>query len=67
MKHLEIDNYFIIEKIDTREPVLPYVKSVDQLADVFIKDLFIVELKNNINKLGIFDIYIQLEGNVKLC
>lgn len=31
---LKIDCYFIREKIDSKELVLPYVKSEDQVADM---------------------------------
>lgn len=36
-KHIEIDHHFIKEKIDSNKLLLPYVKTQDQVADVFMK------------------------------
>lgn len=36
-KHIEVDCHFIRDKIFSREISTPYVRSADQLADVFTK------------------------------
>ncbi|KAG6513861.1 hypothetical protein ZIOFF_024198 [Zingiber officinale] len=36
-KHIKIDRHFIRERLDSGELCLPYVKSEDQLADIFTK------------------------------
>ena len=38
-KHVEIDRYFIKEKLDSRQVCPPYVSSSNQLADVLTKGL----------------------------
>lgn len=44
------------------ELVLPYTMSIYQIVDVFVKRLHCGEFEINVNKLGIFDIYAQFEG-----
>lgn len=61
-KHVEINCHFIRRKIDFNEPVLPYVKSINQLTDVFTKGLSSIEIEQNVSKLNIFYMYVQLEG-----
>ena len=36
-KHIEVDCHFIREKIQAKEIETPFVRSEDQLADIFIK------------------------------
>jgi hypothetical protein len=38
-KHIEVDCHFIREKMQSKEIETPYVKSGDQLTDIFIKEL----------------------------
>ncbi|CAN6440401.1 unnamed protein product [Victoria cruziana] len=59
-KHIELDRHFIREKIDSRELTLPFVKTQDQ--NIFIKGLSSRDFGKNVCKLGIFDMYAQLEG-----
>lgn len=40
MMHVDIDFYFIKNKIDGKKLVLTYVKSMDQLIDIFTKGDF---------------------------
>ena len=61
-KHVEVDRHFIRERIDSKELVLPYMKSEDQVADIFTKALPATPFERNVSKLGMFDMYAQLEG-----
>jgi hypothetical protein len=56
-KHIEVDCHFIREKIQAKEIETPFVKSGDQLADVFTKGLYSNAFKNITNKLELYDIY----------
>lgn len=58
-KHVEIDRHFIRKEIDSKELVLPYIKSEDQLAYMFIKGWV---FEKNISKLGMFNMYAELDG-----
>jgi hypothetical protein len=51
-KHIEVDCHFVREKIQTNEIETPYVKSEDQLADVYTKALDSRRFQANIDKLG---------------
>ena len=56
-KHIEVDCHFIREKVQAKEIETPFVRSENQLADVFTKGLDpkpFVEIKS---KLGLLDIY----------
>lgn len=61
-KHIEFDRHFIREKIDFKDVVFPYVKSENQVVDMFTKGLSYGDFERNINKLNMFDMYEQLEG-----
>ncbi|KAG6483737.1 hypothetical protein ZIOFF_060391 [Zingiber officinale] len=61
-KHIEIDRHFIRERLDSGELCLPYVKSEDQLADMFTKAIPQAVFDSSLSKLNMFDIYVQLEG-----
>jgi hypothetical protein len=56
-KHIEVDCHFIQKKVQSKEIETPYVKSEDQLADIFTKGLEPEPFKNNCRKLGMIDIY----------
>jgi hypothetical protein len=65
-KHIEVDYHFIREKVQSNKIETPYVKSEDQLADIFIKGLETGPFKNNCRKLGMIDIYTpNLRGSVE--
>ena len=65
-KHIEVDCHFIREKIQSKEIETPFVKSEDQLADVFTKGLDPKPFEKNINKLGLIDIYNpNLRGSIE--
>lgn len=53
-KHIELDRHFIMEKIDSKELILPYNKMQDQVTDIFIKGPSSSDLKKNICKLDMF-------------
>jgi hypothetical protein len=56
-KHVEIDHHFIKEKLDSGEICLPFVRTTEQLADVFIKGLYTAEFSNVIYKMNMKNIY----------
>jgi hypothetical protein len=60
-KHIEVDCHFTREKLEDGTTATAHVRSGDQLADVF------TALPGNrigylCNKLGMINIYLQLEG-----
>jgi hypothetical protein len=65
-KHIEVDIHFVREKLQAREIEIPYVKSEDQLADVFTKGLDPTPFENILGKLGVYDVYSpSLRGSVE--
>ncbi|KAJ4713234.1 Retrovirus-related Pol polyprotein from transposon TNT 1-94 [Melia azedarach] len=56
-KHVEIDRHFIKEKIEEGIICVPFVRSEDQLADVFTKGLPTQHFWKILSKLGIHDIF----------
>jgi hypothetical protein len=65
-KYIEIDCHFVREKIQSNEIKAPFVKSDNQLAEVFTKGLDPGLFHKNIDKLGMFDIYTpNLRGSVE--
>jgi hypothetical protein len=56
-QHVEIDRLFIKEKLDSGEICLPFVRTTEQLADVFTKGLHIAEFSNVICKMNMKNIY----------
>jgi hypothetical protein len=65
-KHIEIDCHFIQEKVQSKEIETPYVKSGEQLADIFTKGLDPRPFEDNSSKLGMSDIYtLNLRGSVE--
>ena len=65
-KHIEVDCHFIREKIQAKEIETPYVRSEDQLADVFTKGLDPKPFEKIVSKLGLIDIYNpSLRGSVE--
>ena len=56
-KHIELDYYFIREKIISKEISTKFVNSHDQLANVFTKSLWGPRIDYICNKLGVYDIY----------
>jgi hypothetical protein len=56
-KHIEVDCHFIRDKILSNDISTPYMKSGEQLADMFTKSLCCSRLKFICSKLGLYDIY----------
>jgi hypothetical protein len=56
-KHVEVDRYFIKEKLEEKLIEVPHVRSQDQLADVLTKALSNQTFNDCLNKLGMSDIY----------
>ncbi|RVW92094.1 Retrovirus-related Pol polyprotein from transposon RE2 [Vitis vinifera] len=56
-KHIEVDCHFIREKIASGCVATNFVKSNDQLADIFTKSLRGPRIKYICNKLGAYNIY----------
>jgi len=56
-KHVEIDRFFIKEKLDSGVLKLTYVKSRSQLADCFTKGLGPSEVELSCSKMGMLDIF----------
>jgi hypothetical protein len=56
-KHIKVDCHFIREKVKAKEIETPYVKSQDQLADIFTKCLIPKTFEEITSKLGLIDIY----------
>jgi len=57
MKHVEIDRFFIKEKMDSGALKLEYVKSRDQLADFLTKSLDPKDNELACNKMGMLNIF----------
>ena len=56
-KHIEMDCYFIREKIASGYMTTSFVNSNDQLADIFTKSLRGPRMNYICDKLGAFDLY----------
>ena len=56
-KHVEIDRFFIKERLDDGTLKLSYVASGEQLADCLTKGLGVKECASACNKMGMIDIY----------
>nr|KYP57162.1 Copia protein [Cajanus cajan] len=56
-KHIEVDCNFVREKVMAGEISTSFVRSNDQLVDVFTKALRDPRIKYICNKLGAYDLY----------
>ena len=63
-KHVEIDRYFIKEKLEAEIIMFPFVKYEDQLADVLTKAIAINAFDNSLDKLGMCNIHAPTCGGV---
>ena len=61
-KHVEVDKHSIKEKIEDNNIELPFVKSEDQLADIFTKAVTGKTFTRVLSKLSIGDPTAHLEG-----
>ncbi|KAK3037179.1 hypothetical protein RJ639_031066 [Escallonia herrerae] len=55
--HVEIDRFFIKEKLDEKIVELPHIRSEDQLADILTKAVSSRVFSKFLSKLGMWDIY----------
>ncbi|KAA0045027.1 Beta-galactosidase [Cucumis melo var. makuwa] len=58
-KHVEIDRYFIKERLDSGSICIPYIPLSRQVADVLAKGLFRPNFDFCVSKLGLIDIYVS--------
>ena len=56
-KHVEVDRFFIKEKLDEKILELPKIRSEDQLADILTKAISSRAFTKFLDKLGMQDIY----------
>ncbi|RVW75763.1 Copia protein [Vitis vinifera] len=56
-KHVEVDRFFIKEKLDDKIVELPNIRSEDQLADILTKAVSSQVFSKFLDKLGMCDIY----------
>ena len=56
-KHVEVDRYFIKEKMDAEIVSFPFISSEYQLADVLTKAESTTAFLNSLDKLGMCDIF----------
>jgi hypothetical protein len=56
-KHVEIDRFFIKERLDDGTLKLDYIAFGEQLADCLTKGLGVKECTSTCNKMGMIDIY----------
>jgi len=61
-KHVEVDKHFIKEKIEDNSIELPFVRSKDQLEDIFTKVVTSKAFTRVLSKLSIGDCTAHLEG-----
>ena len=57
-KHVEIDRFFIKEKLDEMIMELPKIRSEDQLVDILTKGVSNQVFSKFLDKLGMCDIYV---------
>nr|GEU50587.1 reverse transcriptase domain-containing protein [Tanacetum cinerariifolium] len=66
-KHIEVDCHFTRDKLEDGTITTPHIRTESQLADFLTKALSRICINSICNKLGMINIYAQLEGNVKIC
>jgi len=57
MRDKDIDSHFLRDKVCSREIVIDFIGSTDQLTDIFTKSLRGSSVEPNRNKLGAYDMY----------
>ncbi|RVW17952.1 Retrovirus-related Pol polyprotein from transposon RE1 [Vitis vinifera] len=66
-KHVEVDRFFIKEKLDDKIVELPKIRSENQLADILTKAVSSQVFSKFLDKLGMCDIYAHnLRGSVEI-
>nr|GEW76489.1 polyprotein, putative [Tanacetum cinerariifolium] len=61
-KHIQVDCHFTREKLEDGTITTPHIRTEIQLADVLTKALLETRINSICNKLGMINIYAQLEG-----
>jgi hypothetical protein len=61
-KHIEVDCHFVPDKVHSGEIKTPFVRSKEQLADIFIKALDKLTFKSILSKLGSINLF---ESNLR--
>ena len=65
-KHIEVDCHFVREKVQSGQIETPFVRSKEQLADIFTKALDKASHLNLLSKLGSINLFeSNLRGNVE--
>ena len=61
-KHARVARNYIKQNIDAGFIIPQYVPSLEQIADIFTKGVTGLQFQNLVSKLGMINIYTQLEG-----
>lgn len=61
-KHVEIDQHFVRDKVQSGEIVPAYVSTSEQLADILTKILPVAQHDYLLSKLGVTEMHPKLEG-----
>lgn len=64
-KHVEIDCHLVREKIEDGTIQTAYVRTTNQLADMFTKPLTSQQFEVSLSKLGVINIHSNLRGSVE--
>ena len=56
-KHVEVDKHFIKEKLENGLIVMPYIPTVEQVADILTKGLPNMQFDDLVSKLAMNDIF----------
>lgn len=65
-KHIEVNCYFVKEKVQSRKIKTPFVKSKEQLTDIFTKTLHKTSHMNTLDKLGAINLFEpNLRGSIE--
>jgi hypothetical protein len=67
-KHIEFDCHFVRDKVQSGEIETPFIKSQEQLADIFTKALNKSTFDNILSKLGSINLFeSSLRGSMLVC
>ena len=56
-KYVEVDKHFIKEKLDNGIICMPYIPTIDQVADILTKGLYKKQFEDLVSKLAMEDIF----------
>jgi hypothetical protein len=66
-KHVEVDRFFIKEKLDNKVIEVPPIGTDDQVADILTKAVSSNKFSRFLDKLGMCDIYAPTWGGMLTC